>query len=102
MAMPHARQNFAQADSLWSWRQKLLKSRLAPETRHVLLTLACWMNDGSASCSSSLRGLVASTGLSTNTVRHCLREAVADGWIDVLSAEPGYFQATRLFPEPIP
>lgn len=98
MGMAHARQNFSQADSLWSWRHKILKSGLDPATRHVLLTLACWMNDTSAPCFSSVRNLVAATGLPTDTVRRCLREAVAAGWIEVLSAEPGYFQVTRLFP----
>jgi len=34
----------------WSWRHALLKSDLPATTRHVLLTISCFMNDVGGGC----------------------------------------------------
>ena len=94
--MARTRQTFADTASLWSWRHRILKSGLHPDARLLLLTLACRMNDASASCFSSTRNLVAETGLPAEAVISRLREASIAGLIEVLEVEPNYFQVTRL------
>ena len=81
---------------LWSWRLTVLRSGLRPEVRHVLLTVSCRMRDMIPDfLVTPLRALANDTGLRADEVRVCLREAVAEGWIEVTEVEPGYIQITR-------
>ena len=64
-----------------SWRGFILKSKLQPTTKHVLLTLACHMNDAGESCYPSVQMLCDETGLSKQTLITHLRIAVQSGWI---------------------
>lgn len=64
-----------------SWRGGVLKSGLLPTTRHVLLTLACHMNDAGESCFPSVQMLVDETGLSKRALITHLKIAAEAGWI---------------------
>lgn len=66
-----------------SWRGYVLKSDLLPVTRHVLLTLACHMNDAGESCFPSIQMLCEETGLSKQTLITHLKHATDAGWIVV-------------------
>lgn len=66
-----------------SWRGNVLKSDLLPVTRHVLLTLACHMNDAGESCFPSIQMLCDETGLSKQTLITHLKIASDSGWIVV-------------------
>jgi len=66
----------------WTWRHAIINSNLDPTTRHVLLTLSCFMNEVGGSCFPSQSTLAEKTGLSERSVRAHLRLAVAAGWID--------------------
>ncbi len=65
----------------WTWRHAILKSSLPPTTRHVLLTLSCYMDDVGQSCFPSIELLCESTGLSNRAVIDHLRTAEQSGWI---------------------
>lgn len=67
----------------FSWRAAILKSGLQPTTRHVLLTLACHMNDAGESCYPSLELLVEETGLTKRSIITHLNLAREAGWIEV-------------------
>lgn len=71
-----------------SWRQAILKSNLAPVTRHVLLTLGCHMNDAGESCYPSIALLCEETGLSNRSVITHLQIACDLGW--VISEKHGF------------
>ncbi|MEO9231602.1 MAG: helix-turn-helix domain-containing protein [Devosia sp.] len=71
------------AGVFFSWRQAILESNLQPTTRHVLLTLACHMNDAGESCYPSIELLCKETGLSNRSVITHLQNANQDGWIQV-------------------
>jgi hypothetical protein len=66
---------------VWSWRHAVLKSGLAATTRHVLLTLSCYMNDVGGACYPTIEQLVEDTGLGRSTVIEHLGRAVAAGWL---------------------
>lgn len=68
---------------MFSWRKAILKSQLAPTTRHVLLTLACHMNAAGESCYPSIKLLCEETGLSNRSVITHLQIAKEEGWITV-------------------
>lgn len=68
-------------EQFFSWRTGVLKSSLQPTTRHVLLTLACHMNDAGESCYPSIARLCNETGLSKQTVITHLKIAEESGWI---------------------
>lgn len=67
----------------FSWRQAILDSDLQPTTRHVLLTLACHMNDAGESCYPSIELLCKETGLSNRAVITHLQKAAESGWVKV-------------------
>lgn len=71
------------SNEMFSWRKAILKSNLPPTTRHVLLTLACHMNDAGESCFPSIRLLCEETGLSNRAVITHLQGATELGWITV-------------------
>lgn len=71
------------SDVFFSWRGAILKSTLPPTTRHVLLTLACHMNDAGESCYPSIHLLCAETGLSNRAVITHLHNSAELGWIKV-------------------
>jgi len=65
----------------WSWRHSLLKSDLPATTRHVLLTISCFMNDVGGGCYPTQEQLAEATGLSDRAVRKHIDEAVEAGWL---------------------
>ncbi len=68
---------------LFSWRGYVLKSNLPPTTRHVLLTLACHMNDAGENCYPKIDTICQETGLSNKAVITHLKFAQNEGWIKV-------------------
>jgi hypothetical protein len=67
----------------YTWRAAILKSNLAPTTRHVLLTLSCYVNDIGQSAHPSTKLLTADTGLSERSVITHLQIAKERGWLKV-------------------
>ena len=65
----------------WTWRHALLKSDLPATTRHVLLTISCFMNDVGGGCYPTQEQLAEATGLSDRAVRKHIDEAVEAGWL---------------------
>lgn len=65
----------------WSWRHALLKSDLPATTRHVLLTISCFMNDVGGGCYPTQEQLAEATGLSDRAVRQHIDIAVKAGWL---------------------
>jgi hypothetical protein len=65
----------------FSWRDAVLKSKLQPTTRHVLLTLSCHMNDAGESCFPTISTLCSETGLSKQTIITHLDLARDAGWV---------------------
>jgi hypothetical protein len=65
----------------WSWRHAVLKSALPPTTRHVLLTISCFMNDVGGGCYPTQEQLAEASGLSARAVRKHIDDAVAAGWL---------------------
>ncbi len=71
------------SNSMFSWRKAILKSALPSTTRHVLLTLACHMNEAGESCFPSIKLLCEETGLSNRAVITHLQNATELGWVTV-------------------
>ncbi|WP_069267396.1 helix-turn-helix domain-containing protein [Paraburkholderia nodosa] len=67
----------------WTWRHAIIKSKLPPTTRHVLLTLSCHLNDLGEDCFPSTAMLAAETGLSERSVCTHLALAAEQGWFVV-------------------
>ncbi|WP_205191559.1 helix-turn-helix domain-containing protein [Burkholderia sp. LMG 13014] len=65
----------------WTWRQAIIKSDLPSTTRHVLLTLACHINDAGEQAFPSIRLLAFETGLSRQAVMTHMQTAAAAGWV---------------------
>lgn len=65
----------------WSWRHAILDSDLPPTTRHVLLTLSCFMNDVGTGAYPTQETLAEKTGLSTRAIRTHLELAETKGWL---------------------
>jgi len=67
----------------YTWRSAILRSGLKPTTRHVLLTLSCYVNDVGQSAYPSTKTLASDTGLSERAVITHLHEASDAGWLKV-------------------
>ena len=67
----------------FSWRKEILNSALAPVTKHVLLTLACHMNDAGEECYPSIELLCSETSLGRTAVMKHLHLATESDWIEV-------------------
>ncbi len=67
----------------WSWRHAIIKSDLQATTRHVLLTISCFMNDMGDGCYPTQEQIAEATGLSDRSVRTHLELAQKAGWIKV-------------------
>lgn len=65
----------------WTWRHAIIKSGLPPTTRHVLLTISCFMNEMGDGCYPTQKQLADATGLSERAVRQHLDVAEKAGWI---------------------
>lgn len=65
----------------WSWRHAVLKSGLPATTRHVLLTISCFMNDVGGGCYPTQEQLAEASGLSDRAVRAHIDAAVKAGWL---------------------
>ncbi len=67
----------------WSWRHAIIKSDLQATTRHVLLTISCFMNDVGDGCYPTQEQIAEATGLSDRSIRTHLELAEKAGWIKV-------------------
>lgn len=67
----------------YTWRAAILKSNLMPTTRHVLLTLSCYVNDIGQSAYPSTLTLASDTGLSERAVITHLHMARDTGWVKI-------------------
>lgn len=67
----------------YTWRAAILKSNLAPTTRHVLLTLSCYINDVGQSAYPSIKTLAKDTGLTERAVGTHLHVARDENWLRV-------------------
>lgn len=65
----------------WTWRHLIIKSDLPSTTRHVLLTLSCFMNDVGGGCYPTQEQLAEATGLTDRSVRTHLELAESAGWL---------------------
>lgn len=66
---------------MFSWRTAVLASDLEATTKHVLLTLACHMNEFGESCYPTIEQLVKETSLSNRSVITHIQAAEEKGWI---------------------
>lgn len=66
---------------IFTWRSAILQSDLRPTTRHVLLTLACYMNEAGESAFPAIPRLMQDTGLGRTAVEDHLRQAHQRGWV---------------------
>jgi hypothetical protein len=71
----------AENNRAWSWRHAVLKSSLPATTRHVLLTISCFMNDVGGGCYPTQEQLAEASGLSARAVRQHIDDAVKAGWL---------------------
>lgn len=69
----------------FSWREAILRSALEATTRHVLLTIGCYMNDLGESCFPSTKTLERDTGLSERSVIDHIKKAKDAGWLEVVA-----------------
>jgi hypothetical protein len=67
----------------YTWRAGIIKSNLAPTTKHVLLTLSCHFNDAGEACYPTTRLQAQETGLSEKCVITHLAIARELGWLKV-------------------
>jgi hypothetical protein len=65
----------------WTWRHLIIKSELPATTRHVLLTLSCFMNEVGGGCYPTQEDLAKASGLSDRAVRTHLDLAEKEGWL---------------------
>jgi hypothetical protein len=47
----------------WTWRHAILEAELPATTKHVLLTISCFMNDVGGGCYRTTKELAQFTGL---------------------------------------
>jgi hypothetical protein len=71
------------ASRAWSWRHAILQSDLPATTRHVLLTISCFMNEVGGGCYPTTKDLAAATGLSERAVCTHIAAAAEAGWLKV-------------------
>ena len=67
----------------WSWQQAVIDSAIPATTKHLLLTLGCYMNAMGGSCYPSIKTLCEKTGLSNRTVITHIKIAEEYGFIKV-------------------
>lgn len=67
---------------VWSWRQAIQKSKLAPTTRLVLFNLANYMDSVGGGCFPSTIRQSEDTGLSERAICTHLKKAVDAGYLD--------------------
>lgn len=72
----------------FTWRRAVLKSDLAPTTKHILLTLSCYVSDMGTGVYPSTRRLAEDTSLSERSVITHIDLAKKAGWITVHQHAP--------------
>lgn len=70
-----------QENRAWTWRHAILKSELPATTRHVLLTISCFMNDVGGGCYPTQEQIAEASGLSDRAVRQHIDTAIEAGWL---------------------
>jgi hypothetical protein len=65
----------------WTWRHAIIRSDLPATTRHVLLTISCFMNEMGEGCYPTQQRLAEATGLTERAIRTHLEIAEEKGWI---------------------
>ncbi|WP_146119641.1 helix-turn-helix domain-containing protein [Phyllobacterium phragmitis] len=71
------------ASRAWTWRHAIVGSDLPSTTRHVLLTISCFMNDVGEGCYPTTKQLAEATGLSERAICTHIQIACEAGWIRV-------------------
>lgn len=66
---------------VWSWRAAILKAKLEPTTKLVLLALSTYMNDHGGGCYPSITTIAAACSLSERAVTKHLVKAINAGFI---------------------
>ncbi|UVC14725.1 helix-turn-helix domain-containing protein [Mesorhizobium onobrychidis] len=89
----------------WTWRHAITQSDLPATTRHVLLTLSCFMNEVGEGCYPTQDDLAKATGLTERAVRTHTEIAVEKGWLK--RQEHGFrgqkwknYEYSALWPDP--
>ena len=67
----------------WTWRHAIIKSDLKATTKHILLTLSCFMNDMGKGCYPTTKQLAEAASLSERATCEHLDIARQHGWINV-------------------
>ncbi|WP_161632273.1 helix-turn-helix domain-containing protein [Aliihoeflea sp. 2WW] len=65
------------------WRLGIMQSGLPATTRHVLLTLSCFMSNSAGHCYPTTRQIAQATGLSERAVCTHIARAAQAGWLRV-------------------
>jgi hypothetical protein len=65
----------------WTWRHAILEAELPATTKHVLLTISCFMNDVGEGCYRTTKELAQFTGLSERAVCTHIENAAKLGWL---------------------
>lgn len=73
----------SEASRAWTWRHAIIKSELPATTRHVLLTISCFMNEVGGGCYPTTKDLAAATGLSERAICTHIKAAAKAGWLVV-------------------
>lgn len=71
------------AGTAWSWRHAILQSELPSTTRHVLLTISCFMNDVGTGCYPTTKQIADASGLSERSVCTHIEIASSAGWLAI-------------------
>ncbi len=66
---------------VWIWRQAILRARLEPSSKLLLLALSTYMNDHGEGCYPSVEQLCKDTSLSERTVFYHLKKAESEGFL---------------------
>jgi hypothetical protein len=67
----------------WDWCKRITESNLQSTTRHVLLTLAVFMNGEGGSCFPTTETIASATGLSERSVCVHIKKGRVSGWLSV-------------------
>jgi hypothetical protein len=65
----------------WTWRHAIIEAELPATTKHVLLTISCFMNDVGEGCYRTTKELAHFTGLSERAVCTHIENAAKLGWL---------------------
>ena len=74
---------------VFEWTKAVRDSDLPPHVKHVLLTLATWMDAGGGSCFPTVETIADGVGKDRSNVLRALRSAADAGWVERRSGTYG-------------